>query len=178
MALAGASQPAALTLRRLGGMTALAGRCAGALTRPPFRWRAEVVRQSAAIVRSTLPALAISLAAWGFSGPGLQAGNFLVTFGALDRSGGFMVVSIIREFGTFVTGAVVAGIAGTMFTSELGARRIRGELDALAVLGVDPVRDIVMPRTVALVLTMLGLDLVALVCGTFGGWLATVGVLG
>jgi phospholipid/cholesterol/gamma-HCH transport system permease protein len=177
MALAGASTTA-FALRRLGGMTSLAGRCAAALARPPFTWRGELARQSAAIVRASLPALALSLTAWGFSGPGLQAGNFLVTFGALDRSGGFMVVAIIREFGTFVTGAVVAGVVGTMFTAELGSRKIRGELDALAVLGVDPVRDLIAPRTLALVLTMMGLDLIALVCGTFGGWLATVGVLG
>ena len=130
------------------------------------------------MLRASLPAAMLSIAAWGFAGPGLQAGNFLVTFGAIDRSGGFMVVAILREFGTYVTATVVAGIVGTMFTAELGARRVRGELDALSVLGVDPVRDLVAPRILALVLCMIGLDLFALVCGVFGGYLATTFVLG
>jgi phospholipid/cholesterol/gamma-HCH transport system permease protein len=101
-----------------------------------------------------------------------------VTFGSIDRSGGFMVVAIVREFGTYVTATVVAGVVGTMFTAELGARNVRGELDALIALGVDPVKDLVAPRVVALVLTMIGLDLFALVCGVFGGYLATTLVLG
>jgi phospholipid/cholesterol/gamma-HCH transport system permease protein len=77
-----------------------------------------------------------------------------------------------------VTAVVVAGVVGTMFTAELGARSVRGELDALAVLGVDPVKDLVAPRVLALVLCMMGLDLLALVCGVFGGYLATTLVLG
>jgi hypothetical protein len=64
--------------------------------------RLEVVRQSAAILKASLPAAMLSIAAWGFAGPGLQAGNFLVSFGSIDRSAGFMVVAIVREFGTYV----------------------------------------------------------------------------
>src|SRR4051794_41555638 len=120
-------------------MTALAWRCARVLVKPPFAWRGELVRHSITTVRVTLPAIAIAVTAWGFSGPGLQAGNFLVTFGSIDRAGGFMVVAIMREFGTFVTAAVVAGVAGTMLTAGLGTREIPGELDAPAALGVHPV---------------------------------------
>jgi phospholipid/cholesterol/gamma-HCH transport system permease protein len=165
-------------IRRMGGMAALAGQVARALARSPRHWGGEAVRESAFILRRTLPALALSIAAWGFAGPGLQAGNFLVTFGSIDRSGGFMVVAILREFGTFVTATVVAGIIGTRFTAELGARKVRGELDALSALGVDPVRDLVAPRVLALVVVLAGLDIVALLFGALGGYLATVGVLG
>src|SRR3954447_10394352 len=173
----GEFNPIAIQLRRLGGMAALLARCVAALAKPPFRWRGELVRSGIRTVRLTLPAIAIAIAAWGFSGPGLQAGNFLVTFGSLDRSGGFMVVAILREFGTFVTASVVAGVAGTMLTAELGTRKVRGELEALAVLGVDPVRDLVAPRVLALTLAMVGLNLFALVFGVLGGWLATTLVL-
>jgi phospholipid/cholesterol/gamma-HCH transport system permease protein len=158
-------------------MAALLARCLRALARPPFRWRAELVRSGIHTVRLTLPAIALSISAWGFSGPGLQAGNFLVTFGSLDRSGGFMVVAILREFGTFVTASVVAGVAGTMLTAELGTRKTRGELEALELLGVDPVRDLVAPRVLGFALAMIGLDLFALVFGVLGGWLATSLVL-
>lgn len=159
-------------------MALLAGGIMRALVRrPPSEWGLEAGRQAWAIVRSSLPALALAIAAWGFSGPGLQAGNFLVVLGSPDRSGGFMVVAILREFGTYVTAVVLAGVVGTRFTAELGARRVRGEIDALIAVGVDPVRSLVAPRVLAMVLTMIGLALLALVFGVLGGYVATVAVL-
>jgi phospholipid/cholesterol/gamma-HCH transport system permease protein len=163
---------------RLGGMVALALRVAMALARPPFEWRRETAIFLSRMLLATLPAIALSIALWGFSGPGLQAGNFLVLFGAPDRAGGFMVVAILREFGTFVTATVVAGVAGTALTAELGARKVRGEIDALAVLGLDPVAKLVAPRVLALIVAMIGLDLLALLCGVAGGYVASVFVLG
>jgi phospholipid/cholesterol/gamma-HCH transport system permease protein len=165
-------------VRHLGGMAALSARAFAALVRPPFVWRREFVRQCIFILKVSLLPIAISIAAWGFSGPGLQAGNFLVTFGTIDRSGGFMVVAIVREFGTFVTATVVAGVVGTTITAELGARKIRDELDALVVMGVDPIARMVAPRILALATMMMVLDMFALVFGVFGGYLAAVGVLG
>jgi phospholipid/cholesterol/gamma-HCH transport system permease protein len=176
--IAAPPRPGGGPLRRLGGMSALALSAGASLLRPPFAWRREFAIQTWSVVRRSGPAIAIAIAAWGFAGPGLQAGNFLTLFGSIDRGGGFMVVAILREFGTFVTATAVAGVSGTMLTAELGSRRVRGELDALAVLAVDPVKAIVAPRILALVVAMMGLDLIALVCGVFGGFVATVGVLG
>ncbi|MDO9409647.1 ABC transporter permease [Patulibacter sp.] len=164
-------------LRRWGGMVALLGAVAAALVRPPFAWRREFVIACVELLRSSFWPIAISVAVFGFSGPGLQAGNFLEAFGSTDRSGGFMVVAIVREFGTFVTAAVVAGIVGTMLAAELGTRRVRGEIDALETLGVDPVAGIVAPRTLALVVMLMLLDVFALVFGVAGGYVASVGVL-
>jgi phospholipid/cholesterol/gamma-HCH transport system permease protein len=165
-------------VHRLGGMAALSVRVLVALVRPPFVWRREFVLQCIFILRVSLFPIAVSIAAWGFAGPGLEAGNFLVTFGTIDRSGGFMVVAIVREFGTFVTATVVAGVVGTTITAELGARKIRDELDALAVMGVDPIAYMVAPRVLALTVMMMVLDMFALVFGVFGGFLASVGILG
>ncbi len=177
----GFDQPGAIALGRLrvlGGMAGLAIRATIALLRPPWVWRREFVLQSIFILKVTLVPIALSIAAWGFSGPGLQAGNFLVTFGTIDRSGGFMVVAIVREFGTFVTATVVAGVVGTTITAELAARKIREELSALEVLGVDPIAYMVAPRILALTVMMMALDIVALLFGVFGGYLAAVGILG
>lgn len=165
-------------LRTLGGMAGLAVRATIAVVQPPWVWRREFVLQSIFILKVTLIPIALSIAAWGFSGPGLQAGNFLVTFGTIDRSGGFMVVAIVREFGTFVTATVVAGVVGTTITAELGARKIRDELDALEVLGIDPIAYMVAPRILALTVMMMALDVFALLFGVLGGYLAAVGVLG
>src|SRR5205814_3544737 len=96
--------------------------------------------------------LLVSTVAFGYGAPGLQAANFLVLFGALDRLGGFFVLASIREFAPFVDAIVLAGVAGTAITADLGARKIREELDALQVLGVDPVKNLVVPRFLALML--------------------------
>ncbi|MFL5846053.1 MAG: MlaE family ABC transporter permease [Solirubrobacteraceae bacterium] len=170
-------RPGGGPIRRLGGMSALALRV-GREWLHPSAWWGEFVIQTWSVVRRSLPAIAIAIMAWGFAGPGLQAGNFLTLFGSIDRAGGFMVVAILREFGTFVTATAVAGVSGTMFTAELGARRVRGELDALEVLAIDPIRSLVAPRILALVVAMMGLTLLALVFGVLGGFIATVGVLG
>lgn len=159
-------------------MAGLSLRAFATLVTPPFDWWRLAVIQAVFILRVCALPIAVSIAAWGFSGPGLQAGNFLVTFGSIDRSGGFMVVAIVREFGTFVTATVVAGVFGTTVTAELGARKIRDELDALAVLGVDPIRYLVLPRIVALTVMMVALDVFALVFGVLGGYVAAVGFLG
>lgn len=158
-------------------MVALTGAVLRALATPPFAWRREFVIACIELLRSSFWPIAISVAVFGFSGPGLQAGNFLEAFGSTDRSGGFMVVAIVREFGTFVTAAVVAGIVGTMLTAELGTRRVRGEIDALESLGVEPIAAIVAPRTLALVVMLMVLDVFALVFGVAGGYVASVGVL-
>ena len=60
------------------------------------------------------------------------------------------MLAAIREIGPRVTGIVLAGVAGTAITADLGARKIREELDALQVLGVDPIKNLVVPRFLAL----------------------------
>jgi ABC-type transporter Mla maintaining outer membrane lipid asymmetry permease subunit MlaE len=73
-------------------------------------------------------------------------GNFLNLLGALDRLGGLFVIIVMREFAPLVCAIVMAGVAGTAMTADLGARKIREELDALMVLGVDPIKSLVVPR--------------------------------
>jgi phospholipid/cholesterol/gamma-HCH transport system permease protein len=113
--------------------------------------------------------LTISTIAFGYGAPGLQAGNFLVLFGAVDRLGGFFVLSSIREFAPFVTAIILAGVGGTAITADLGARKIREELDALQVLGVDPIKNLVVPRFLALMVVTALLDVFAIVFGLTAG---------
>ena len=69
---------------------------------------------------------------------------------------------------------MLAGVAGTAITADLGARKIREELDALQVLGVDPVKNLVVPRFLALMLVTGLFDIYALLFGIFGGVIATL----
>ena len=104
----------------------------------------------------------------------MQAANFLILFGALDRLGGFFVLATIREFAPFVCAIIVAGVAGTAITADLGARKIREELDALQVLGVDPVKNLVVPRFLALMICTGLFDAFAIIFGITGGVIATL----
>ncbi|MGD9734997.1 MAG: ABC transporter permease, partial [Solirubrobacterales bacterium] len=67
---------------------------------------------------------------------------------------------------------VVGGVAGTAITADLGARKIREELDALQVLGVDPIKNLVVPRFLALMVVTALLDIFAIVFGLSGGIVA------
>ncbi|HWC08743.1 MAG TPA: ABC transporter permease, partial [Solirubrobacterales bacterium] len=68
-----------------------------------------------------------------------------------------------------VTAVIVGGVAGTAITADLGARKIREELDALQVLGVDPIKNLVVPRLLALAGVTALLDIFAIVFGLTAG---------
>ena len=69
---------------------------------------------------------------------------------------------------------IVAGVAGTAITADLGARKIREELDALQVLGVDPIKNVVVPRFLALMVMTGLLDIYAILFGISGGLIAEI----
>ena len=133
-------------------MIILTGRTLVSAIRPPYPYGPEFVGQFLFAMRLCWFPLLISTIAFGYEAPGLQGANFLVLFGAIDRLGGFFVLSSVREFAPFVDAIVLAGVAGTAITADLGARKVREELEALEVLGVDPVKNLVVPRFLALML--------------------------
>ena len=155
-------------------MMILTGKTMMSALRPPYPYGGEFIGQFLFALRLCWFPLLISTVAFGYGAPGLQAGNFLVLFGALDRLGGFFVLASIREFAPFVTAIVLAGVAGTAITADLGARKIREELDALQVLGVDPVKNLVVPRFLALMVITGLLDVFAIVFGLTAGIVASL----
>jgi phospholipid/cholesterol/gamma-HCH transport system permease protein len=161
-------------LEQVGDMMILTGKTIMSALRPPYPYGGEFVNQFLFALRLCWFPLLISAIAFGYAAPGLQAGNFLVLFGAIDRLGGFFVLATIREFAPFVTAIILAGVAGTAITADLGARKIREELDALQVLGVDPVKNLVVPRFLALMIVTALFNTYALIFGIFGGVLATL----
>ncbi len=118
-------------------MTILTGKTVLSAVRPPYPYGGELVSQFLLSLRLVWFPLLVTTVAICYGAPGLQASNFLVLFGALDRLGGVFVLAAIREIGPLITSIVVAGVAGTAITADLGARKVREELDALQVLGVD-----------------------------------------
>ena len=161
-------------LEQVGDMMILTGKTIVSALRPPYPYGNEFVQQFLFMLRLCWLPLMISTIAFGYGAPGLQAGNFLVLFGAIDRLGGFFVLASIREFAPFVTAIILAGVGGTAITADLGARKIREELDALQVLGVDPIKNLVVPRFLALMVVTGLFNIYALIFGIFGGVLATL----
>src|SRR5438128_7184778 len=159
-------------LEQVGDMMILTGKTLVSALRPPYPYGGEFVNQFMFALKLCWFPLLISTIAISYGAPGLQAGNFLTLFGAIDRLGGFFVLTSIREFGPNVTSIILAGVAGTAMTADLGARKVREELDALQVLGVDPVKNLVVPRFLALMVATGLFDIYAVLFGMFGGILA------
>ncbi|MFZ2113252.1 MAG: ABC transporter permease [Solirubrobacteraceae bacterium] len=161
-------------LEETGDMMVLAGKTISSALRPPFPYGGEFVWQFLFVLRVCWLPLLVSTFALSYGAPGLQAANFLSLFGGLDRLGGFFVLAVVREIGPIITGIVLAGAAGTAITADLGARKIREELDALQVLGVDPIKNLVVPRFLALMLATGLFNIYAVLFGLFGGLLAAI----
>src|SRR5690349_23980452 len=164
--------PSKNPLEGVGDIMILTAKTLVSAVRPPYPFGGEFVNQFMFTLRLCWAPLLISTVAVSYGAPGLQAANFLILFGALDRLGGFFVLATIREFAPFVCAIIVAGVAGTAITADLGARKIREELDALQVLGVDPVKNLVVPRFLALMIVTGLFDVYAILFGLFGGLVA------
>jgi phospholipid/cholesterol/gamma-HCH transport system permease protein len=159
-------------------MAALALRCGVEFLTPGLSWRREAIVQCANVFWLAItPVLLINFLV-GFAGAGVTGGASLESFGAVDRVGAFVPVVLLREGGPIISGAVMAGTIGTTITAEIGARVIREEIEALQVMGVDPIRNLVLPRIVALTVVMLVLNILGVVAGVFGAYVAAVGLLG
>ena len=161
-------------LLQAGEMAMLLIGVVGSAIRQPLGFWGEARVQMLGILRTCWVPMVVSTVAFGFGAPGLQAGNFFILFGMPERLGSFFIMASVREFAPWIDAMVVAGVVGTAITADLGARRIREEFDAMQVLGVDPVRAVILPRVVAVTIMTGLMDLVALVFGVFGGWLAAL----
>jgi phospholipid/cholesterol/gamma-HCH transport system permease protein len=166
--------PARNGLEEVGDMMILTGRTLSAVVMPPYPYGGEFVWQFLFALRVCWLPLLLSTFAISYGAAGLQAANFLTVLGSLDRLGGFFVLIVVREIAPLITATMLAGAAGTAITADLGARKIREELDALQVLGVDPVKNLVVPRFLALMLVTGLFNIYAILFGVFGGILATV----
>ena len=106
-------------------MMVLTGKTLISAIRPPYPYGGEFIGQFLFALRLCWFPLLISTVAISYGAPGLQAGNFLVLFGALDRLGGFFVLTSTRELGPPGTLIILAGVAATAISADLRARKIR-----------------------------------------------------
>jgi phospholipid/cholesterol/gamma-HCH transport system permease protein len=168
------SRAAMQLLGEIGDMMILTGRTLLSAIRPPYTYGGEFTVQFLFAIRLCWLPLLITSVCVNYAVPGIQGGSIAQLFGALDRLGGLYSLAAIRELAPFVCAIIVSGVAGTAITADLGARKIREELDALQVLGVDPVKNLVVPRFLALMIATALFDVFAIAASVAGGMAATL----
>jgi phospholipid/cholesterol/gamma-HCH transport system permease protein len=163
-------------VRAVGGFFAMSLDTFILMFTPPFAWR-EFVNQIWFVARvSLVPTLLMSIP---FCTQVIFNLNILlVDLGAADLSGVGASVGIVNQIGPIVDVLVVAGAGATAMCADLGARTIREELDAMRVMGINPVQALVVPRVLAGTVVALMLFALVTLAGLAGSFFFSVYVQG
>lgn len=159
-------------LGAVGGFFAMALDVLVSIPRRPFAWR-EFILQSWFVARvSLVPTLMLAIP---FTVLLVFTFNILlVEFGAADYSGTGAAYGTVTQIGPVVTVLVVSGAGATAMCADLGARTIREELDALRVMGVNPIQALVVPRVLAATVVATLLSSVVILVGLVGSFAFSV----
>ena len=142
----------------------------------PFQFR-EFVEQAWFITSVTLmPTILVSIPFGAVIS--LQVGNLTGQLGAQSFAGATAVLAVVREAAPIAAALIIAGAAGSAICSDMGARKIREEIDAMEVLGVNPLERLVVPRVVATMFVSLMIIGIVIGAGIGGGYFFTVIVQG
>ena len=99
-----------------------------------------------------------------------QQGIFqLRFFGATIFVVDLVGILVLRELGVLLTAIMLAGRSGSAYTAEIGSMKMREELDALTVIGLDPVETLIMPRIIALIIVLPLLTFISDMAALMGG---------
>ncbi|HLU03290.1 MAG TPA: lipid asymmetry maintenance ABC transporter permease subunit MlaE [Advenella sp.] len=109
---------------------------------------------------------------------GLQGYYTLTRYGSEEALGVMVALGLVRELGPVVTALLFAGRAGTSITAEIGLMKAGEQIAAIEVMGINPLRRIVVPRFWGGVIAMPILALIFSAVGIIGGWLVAVVLIG
>jgi phospholipid/cholesterol/gamma-HCH transport system permease protein len=133
------------------------------------RWR-SAVDQMLAIGASALPMAGIMSLCTGFI-LALQSASELRRFGALQLVVDLVAIGFTRELGPLITALSVSGRSASAISAEIGTMVVTEEVDALRVMGVDPVEFTLAPKYLAALITLPCLTVLSTLCGIFAGYL-------
>ncbi len=108
----------------------------------------------------------------------LQAAYQLKRVGALIYVANLVGVSMTRELGPILTAIIVAGRSGSAFAAEIGSMKVEEEVDALVTMGINPVRFLVVPKLVAMMIMVPALTVFSDFLGITGGLFLSATALG
>jgi phospholipid/cholesterol/gamma-HCH transport system permease protein len=142
------------------------------LFKRPFQAR-EFIQQGWFIASVTIVPTAMVAIPFG-AVIALQVGSLIKQFGAQSFTGSASVLAVVQQAAPIATALLVAGAGGSAIAADLGARKIREELDAMMVLGIDPVQRLVVPRVLACMMVAVFLNGLVTVVGVAGGYVFNV----
>lgn len=142
------------------------------LFKRPFQLR-EFLQQAWFIASVTIIPTALVAIPFG-AVIALQVGGLIKQFGAQSFTGSASVLAVVQQAGPIATALLIAGAGGSAIAADLGARKIREELDAMMVLGIDPIQRLVVPRVLATMLVAFFLNGLVTVVGVAGGYVFNV----
>jgi phospholipid/cholesterol/gamma-HCH transport system permease protein len=174
-ALARGLRPSRLSpgLAQVGGLVLLLGRSLVASVKRPLALGAVAAQIEALGVRS----LSIATLTGTFAGMviSVQFAFFFARFGMQQSVAKVVVLTLFRELAPVLTALTVGARIGSGITAELGSMKVTEQLDAIRMLGADPVKKLAVPRILACALVLPGLtvlsDLFGLVAGAGVVWL-------
>ena len=158
--------------RAAGGLFAFMADVTVALFKRPFQLK-EFLTQAWFIVTVTIVPTALVSIPFG-AVIALQVGGLIKQFGAQSFTGSAAVLAVVREAGPIATALLIAGAAGSAIAADFGSRKIREELDAMMVLGIDPIQRLVVPRVLACMLIAVFLNGMVTIVGVAGGYVFNV----
>jgi phospholipid/cholesterol/gamma-HCH transport system permease protein len=98
----------------------------------------------------------------------------LAVIGQEIKLGGIIGLSVIKQIGPVLAAVMIAGRVGGAVSAEIGTMKVTEQVDALRVMGVDPLAYLVVPRVAACTLMVPLITLFGVALGIFGGWLVAV----
>ncbi|MEV6336136.1 ABC transporter permease [Nocardia vinacea] len=146
------------------------------LVRGRFQWR-EMLHQAWYMVTVTaLPAILMAVP-FGVI-VSVQIGNMIRELGGDSLLGAASGLGVIKQGAPIATGLLLGGAGAAAIAADLGARTIREEVDALRVMGVSPVRRLVIPRIAAMVLVAPLLNVLIIFTGVAAGYIVAISAQG
>jgi phospholipid/cholesterol/gamma-HCH transport system permease protein len=103
--------------------------------------------------------------------------TILSDFGASIFTVELVGFAVLREFGVLITAIILAGRSDSSFTAQIGSMKMTQEIDAMRILGLDPIDMLVVPRVIALLVMFPILTFLAMVAGIAGGGLVVVSLM-
>lgn len=164
--------PFAQFFQSLGEVALLTAQTTRELFRPPWELRLWIAQLDQGGVQSW----SITFLTAIFTGM-VMASQFAIglePFGASIYTGKLVSLGIVRELGPVLTALLVGGRVGAGFTAEIGSMAVNEQIDAIRTLGADPVRKLVVPRLVAMVIALPLLTMMANIVGLLGGAVITM----
>ena len=141
-----------------------------------LRWRAAV-RQMVVVGFNAIPIVSLISVFIGII-IALQGAYALRKFGALNYVVDMVAVTITRELGPLLTAIIVIGRSGSAFAAEIGTMKVGEEADALETMGLNPVKFLVVPKYLAMLIMMPCLTTLADTAGIMGGALFAMSNMG